>query len=83
LEGTSKPGVIISSSLTIPQIYFIFIGIDLAAVGFTYMFFPEFRHLSLEEIDLVFETSGTRPVKVANKLQKAKDEKRREELSRA
>jgi hypothetical protein len=47
------------------------------------MFFPEFRHLSLEEIDLVFETSGTRPVKVANKLQKAKDEKRREELSRA
>jgi hypothetical protein len=40
------------------NIYFVFIFIDLAAIALTYQFFPEFRFLSLEEIDLVFETPG-------------------------
>jgi hypothetical protein len=53
------------------------------AVGVTYKFFPEFKGLSLEEIDLVFETPDTNPVALSKKLQKAKKEKRREELSSA
>jgi MFS family permease len=60
------------------KIYFVFIFIDLAAIALTYQFFPEFRFLSLEEIDLVFETPGTHPVALSKKLQKAKKEKRAE-----
>ena len=61
------------------KIYFVFIVIDLAAIGFTWKFFPEFKSLSLEEIDLVFETPGTHPVALSKKLQQAKKEKRREQ----
>jgi hypothetical protein len=61
------------------KIYFVFIFIDLAAIALTYQFFPEFRFLSLEEIDLVFETPGTHPVALSKKLQKAKKQKRAEE----
>jgi hypothetical protein len=63
------------------KIYFVFIVIDLAAVGLTWKYFPEFRSLSLEEIDLVFETPNTDPVKLSKKLQKAKKEKRAETVS--
>lgn len=44
----------------------------------TWKWFPEFRRLSLEEIDLIME-SELDPVKMSLKLQKAKEEKRREE----
>jgi hypothetical protein len=60
------------------QTYFVFIGINSLAIYATWQWFPEFRQLSLEEIDLVFETDGTRPVALANKLQEAKIEKRGE-----
>jgi hypothetical protein len=60
------------------QTYFVFVGINSFAIYATWQWFPEFRHLSLEEIDLVFETDGTRPVALANKLQQAKKEKREE-----
>ncbi|TVY26880.1 hypothetical protein LHYA1_G004456 [Lachnellula hyalina] len=63
--------------------YFIFMGINAFAIYSTWQWFPEFRHLSLEEIDIIFETEGTRPVALANKLQEAKDEKRKEELRMA
>jgi hypothetical protein len=63
------------------KIYFVFIVIDLAAIALTWKFFPEFKSLSLEEIDLVFETPGADPVKLSKKLQQAKSEKRREEVS--
>jgi len=65
------------------QTYFIFMGINAFAIYSTWQWFPEFRHLSLEEIDIIFETEGTRPVALANKLQEAKDEKRKEELRMA
>ena len=54
------------------KIYFIFIVIDLAALVLTYFYFPEFKSLSLEEIDLVFETPGTHPVTLSKRLQRAK-----------
>jgi hypothetical protein len=63
------------------QIYFVFIFIDLAAIGITYVFFPEFKGLSLEEIDLVFETPNTNPVALSKKLQKAKKDRREHEPS--
>ena len=50
--------------------------IDIAAIVFTYFFFPEFRGLSLEEIDLIFETPDTTPVKISLRLQEAKKERR-------
>lgn len=53
-------------------------GINAFAVYATWQWFPEFRHLSLEEIDLIFETDDTRPVALANTLQEAKKEKRGE-----
>lgn len=65
------------------QIYFVFIGINFFNVLITWLYFPEFRHLSLEEIDLVFETPGTKPVKLSKKLQLAKAAKRHEERSTA
>lgn len=45
-------------------------------MAMAYLFFPEFRFLTLEEIDAVFETQGVRPVKMSLKIQKAKKETR-------
>ncbi|TVY46142.1 hypothetical protein LSUB1_G000055 [Lachnellula subtilissima] len=50
--------------------YFIFMCINAFAIYSTWQWFPEFRHLSLEEIDIIFETDGTRPVALANRLQR-------------
>ncbi|KAF3074787.1 Lactose permease [Trichoderma lentiforme] len=58
--------------------YFMFIAVDLVFLYLTWQFFPEFRFLSLEEIDYVFETPGVHPVKMSKRLQKAKLLKRRE-----
>ena len=44
----------------------------------SYFFFPEFRYLSLEEIDLVM-TSDISPVKMSLQLQEAKIAKRLED----
>ena len=77
------PKVTKTSLMFAAQIYFVFIVIDLVAIGVTYKFFPEFKGLSLEEIDLVFETPNTDPVALSKKLQNAKKEKRQEELSSA
>lgn len=63
------------------QVYFLFIGINLVMLAGTWKFFPEFRRLTLEEIDLVME-SDIDPVKMSLKLQAAKEEKRKEERSR-
>ena len=65
------------------KIYFVFIFIDICSIILTYLFFPEFKSLSLEEIDLVFETPGTHPVKLSQKLQQAKKEKRLENRAAA
>lgn len=45
------------------------------------MYFPELRHLSLEEVDHIFETPGN-PVKVSLQLQSAKVQKKKEEKER-
>ncbi|KAJ4129595.1 hypothetical protein NW754_003877 [Fusarium falciforme] len=50
------------------KIYFIFIGIDSVRLYLTWRYFPEFQHLSLEEIDHIFETSGVHPVKTSKAL---------------
>ena len=49
----------------------------------SYMYFPEFRRLSLEEIDLIMETEEVSPVKMSLRLQKAKEEKRQQEQAQA
>ncbi|KAJ4322148.1 hypothetical protein N0V84_004983 [Fusarium piperis] len=59
------------------KIYFIFIGIDLGCLYLTWKLFPEFRYLSLEEIDYVFETPGVHPVKMSKQLQRTKVEHKR------
>ena len=63
------------------QIYFLFIGINFISCFLSWMYFPELRHLSLEEVDHVFETAGN-PVKVSLQLQTAKVAKKREEKER-
>ncbi|EEU35516.1 uncharacterized protein NECHADRAFT_55554 [Fusarium vanettenii 77-13-4] len=50
------------------KIYFIFIGIDSVCLYLTWYYFPEFQHLSLEEIDHIFETPGVHPVKISKAL---------------
>ncbi|KAJ4177397.1 hypothetical protein NW755_013883 [Fusarium falciforme] len=50
------------------KIYFIFIGIDNVRLYLTWRYFPEFQHLSLEEIDHIFETPGVHPVKTSKAL---------------
>ena len=65
------------------KIYLVFIVIDLGSLGLTWSFFPEFKSLSLEEIDLIFETPGTNPVKLSKQLQQAKRAKRRHDADAA
>lgn len=48
-------------------------------MAMAYLFFPEFRFLTLEEIDLIFETKGVQPVKISLKLQEAKVKQLKEE----
>lgn len=60
------------------QIYFIFIGIDALCLWLTWLYFPEFQYLSLEEIDHVFETPGVHPVKISKAVHRATHKARRE-----
>jgi hypothetical protein len=55
----------------------------LVCIYLTWQFFPEFRYLTLEEIDYVFETPGVHPVKMSQRLQEAKVRKRKEERRQA
>ncbi|KAH7127480.1 general substrate transporter [Dactylonectria macrodidyma] len=73
------------------KIYFLFFGIDLLCMYLAWKYFPEFRRLSLEEIDLVFETPTTGssltleragPVRVSLKLQESKVAKQKEDARR-
>lgn len=43
----------------------------------SYFVFPETSGLSLEEIDVVFETRGVRPVKMSLDIKRAQKEKAR------
>lgn len=54
-------------------------GVNAFALVMTWLFFPEFANLSLEEIDLVFETKGEHPVKISKQLQKEKQKQRNAE----
>ena len=56
-----------------------YIGVNAFAFVMTYLFFPEFAHLSLEEIDLVFETEGASPIKMSKDLQEEKRKQRKSE----
>lgn len=61
-------------------VYIVYNAIQLVA---SYFLFPETSRLSLEEIDNIFETPGTNPVKLSLKIKKAKREREaldREEL---
>jgi hypothetical protein len=49
----------------------------------SYFVFPETSMLSLEEIDVVFETPGVRPVKMSLAIKKAQKEKARLEAEAA
>jgi len=53
-------------------VYIVYNSLQLVA---SYFFFPETFQLNLEEIDDVFETPGVHPVKMGEKIQKAKKEK--------
>jgi len=44
-------------------------------LGLAYLVFPETSHLSLEEIDTVFETPGVKPVKMSLDIKKAQKAK--------
>ncbi|GAB7352019.1 hypothetical protein MBLNU459_g2535t1 [Dothideomycetes sp. NU459] len=55
-------------------VYIVYNTLQLIA---SYFIFPETGGLSLEEIDVVFETPGLKPVKMSLDIQKAKKEKAR------
>ncbi|KAH7176950.1 general substrate transporter [Dactylonectria macrodidyma] len=64
------------------KIYFMFIGTNIICMALTWKFFPEFRFLSLEEIDYIFESPEVHPVKMSKRLQKTRLQQRREERER-
>lgn len=53
-------------------VYIVYNSLQLVA---SYFVFPETAGLSLEEIDVVFETKGVKPVKMSLDIQKAKKQK--------
>ncbi|KAL3452734.1 hypothetical protein BJX65DRAFT_302643 [Aspergillus insuetus] len=73
------------------KIYFLYVGINLVTMVLIYHSCPEFRWLSLEETDLIFETPTAKSnfvsfpsqqVQLSVKLEKAKVEQRRQERPR-
>ncbi|KAL2843375.1 general substrate transporter [Aspergillus pseudoustus] len=70
------------------KIYFLYVGINLVTMVLIYHSCPEFRWLSLEETDLIFETPTAKSnfasfpsqqVQISVKLEKAKVEQRRQQ----
>ncbi|ORY59292.1 sugar transporter [Pseudomassariella vexata] len=57
------------------KIWAVYIAYNFIQLIASYFIFPETSKLSLEEIDRVFETKGTDPVKLSLKISKAKKEK--------
>ncbi|KAK9777129.1 putative Sugar transporter [Seiridium cardinale] len=56
------------------KIWAVYIGYNLVQLVASYFIFPETSKLSLEEIDSIFETKQTSPVKLSLKISKAKKE---------
>lgn len=54
------------------KVWVVYIAYNTIQLALSYFVFPETSRLSLEEIDAIFETPGTRPVKMANNIYKAK-----------
>ncbi|KAI1860122.1 hypothetical protein JX265_010046 [Neoarthrinium moseri] len=59
------------------KIWAVYIGYNLVQLVASYFIFPETSKLSLEEIDTIFETKSTDPVKLSLKISKAKQERAR------
>jgi MFS family permease len=59
------------------KIWVVYIAYNSIQLVLSYFVFPETRGLSLEEIDVVFETKGVKPVKMSLDINKAKKEKAR------
>lgn len=62
------------------KIWVVYIVYNAIQLVLSYFIFPETYGLSLEEIDVVFDTPGVRPVKMSLGIQKAKEEKARLEI---
>lgn len=69
--------------LTKLQLYIFFICFNIFICGVTYFTFPEYKGLSLELIDIIFETPNVNPVKLSLQMQTAKKARREEEQSQA
>lgn len=61
-------------------VYIVYNTLQLIAA---YFVFPETSKLSLEEIDTIFETPGSNPVKLSLKIEKAREERERAEREEA
>lgn len=61
-------------------VYIVYNTLQLIAA---YFVFPETSKLSLEEIDTIFETPGSNPVKLSLKIEKAREERARAEREEA
>ncbi|KAI0128303.1 putative MFS sugar transporter protein [Xylariales sp. AK1849] len=57
------------------KIWAVYIGYNLVQLVASYFIFPETSKLSLEEIDTIFETKKTDPVKLSLKISRAKRER--------
>lgn len=59
------------------KLWCVYIIYNTVQLVLAYYIFPETSKLSLEEIDVVFETPGVRPVKMSLDIKKAQKEKAR------
>lgn len=57
------------------KIYVVFIVYNCIQLALSYFLFPETGGLSLEEIDVIFETPGVSPMKMGQEIEKAKKER--------
>ncbi|KAF9875385.1 hypothetical protein CkaCkLH20_07205 [Colletotrichum karsti] len=65
------------------KIWAVYIVYNFVQIFISYYIFPETSRLTLEEIDNIFETAGTQPVKLSIKIADAKREKRKLEREAA
>jgi hypothetical protein len=62
------------------KIWAVYIGYNLVQLAASYFIFPETSRLSLEEIDTIFETNGTDPVKLSLRIMQVKRQRQRAEI---